>query len=125
MMYHNALSPVVVSQVLTALRIIMGKDGTDIGARKLKSLRDNSNFVRRWVVLLSCSHAHRLLQLKQRCAAPVAKEYVQAAIAKTCKSGTASHCMPFVTCCLVSPCDSQPERFQEKQMLACASASID
>lgn len=45
--YHNALSPVVAQQVLTALRIIMGEDGTTIGATKLKALRDNSNFVRR------------------------------------------------------------------------------
>ncbi|CAM9929495.1 unnamed protein product, partial [Hapterophycus canaliculatus] len=44
--YHNALSPVVARQVVTALRIIMGEDGTDIGAKKLKALRDNSNFVR-------------------------------------------------------------------------------
>ena len=34
-------------QVITALRIIMGEDGTDIGATKLKALRENSNFVRR------------------------------------------------------------------------------
>lgn len=34
-------------QVITALRIIMGEDGTDIGATKLKALRENSNFMRR------------------------------------------------------------------------------
>ncbi|CBN76133.1 Serine palmitoyltransferase [Ectocarpus siliculosus] len=45
--YHNALSPVVAAQVVTALRIIMGEDGTDIGATKLRALRENSNFVRR------------------------------------------------------------------------------
>lgn len=45
--YHNAMSPVVAQQVLTALRIIMGEDGTNIGATKIKTLRDNSNFVRR------------------------------------------------------------------------------
>ncbi|CAM9989338.1 unnamed protein product, partial [Discosporangium mesarthrocarpum] len=46
-MYHNALSPVVAKQVYTALRIIMGEDGTTIGAQKLRAVRQNSNFVRR------------------------------------------------------------------------------
>lgn len=36
-------------QVITALRIIMGEDGTDIGATKLRALRENSNFMRRFV----------------------------------------------------------------------------
>ena len=33
-------------QVLVALRIIMGEDGTKIGASKLERLRDNANYVR-------------------------------------------------------------------------------
>lgn len=47
------LSLLLLFQVLTALRIIMGEDGTDIGAKKLKALRDNSNFVRRCVSCLT------------------------------------------------------------------------
>jgi len=43
---HNSLSPVVAQQVLTALKVIMGRDGTDRGSRKLKALRDNSNYFR-------------------------------------------------------------------------------
>lgn len=44
--HHNALSPVVCQQVLTAFKVIMGEDGTDIGKRKLQALRDNSNYFR-------------------------------------------------------------------------------
>ncbi|CAM9846182.1 unnamed protein product, partial [Phaeothamnion confervicola] len=47
LVYHNALSPVVARQVRTALRIIMGEDGTAVGARKLATLRENANYVRR------------------------------------------------------------------------------
>lgn len=43
---HNALSPVVCQQVLTAFKVIMGEDGTNIGKQKLQSLRDNSNYFR-------------------------------------------------------------------------------
>lgn len=46
--------------MITALRIIMGEDGTDIGAKKLKALRENSNFVRRYafmcVVFYACMY---------------------------------------------------------------------
>eukprot|EP00611_Tribonema_gayanum_P020739 TRINITY_DN3852_c0_g1_i3.p1 TRINITY_DN3852_c0_g1~~TRINITY_DN3852_c0_g1_i3.p1 ORF type:complete len:510 (-),score=176.13 TRINITY_DN3852_c0_g1_i3:1864-3246(-) len=43
---HSALSPVVAQQVYVALRIIMGEDGTGVGAAKLRRLRDNANYVR-------------------------------------------------------------------------------
>jgi len=46
-MYANNMSPVIVQQVLTALKIITGKDGTNLGAKKLKDIRDNANFFRR------------------------------------------------------------------------------
>ena len=45
-LYHNALSPTVCEQVLTAFKIIMGEDGTNLGATKLKALRENSNYFR-------------------------------------------------------------------------------
>ncbi|CAN0542106.1 unnamed protein product, partial [Scytosiphon promiscuus] len=43
----------------------MGEDGTDIGTKKLKALRDNSNFVRRCVraraaAIFSAPHPPRL-----------------------------------------------------------------
>lgn len=43
---HTSMSPVVCQQVLTALQIITGKDGTDLGKKKLQALRDNSNYFR-------------------------------------------------------------------------------
>lgn len=44
--YHNSLSPVVCQQVITSFQVIMGRDGTKIGKRKIDSLRDNSNYFR-------------------------------------------------------------------------------
>lgn len=44
--YANSMSPICAQQALSALRIIAGKDGTDTGAKKLKQLRDNSNYFR-------------------------------------------------------------------------------
>ncbi|TYZ63620.1 hypothetical protein PybrP1_011868 [[Pythium] brassicae (nom. inval.)] len=45
-MYATALSPVIAQQVLTAFNIIMGRDGSGIGAAKLTALRENSNYFR-------------------------------------------------------------------------------
>lgn len=45
-MYGNSMSPVCARQALSALRVIMGKDGTDTGAKKLLQLRENSNYFR-------------------------------------------------------------------------------
>lgn len=45
-LYHNSMSPVICQQVITAFKVIMGEDGTDIGAKKIQALRDNSNFFR-------------------------------------------------------------------------------
>ncbi|EGC33514.1 serine C-palmitoyltransferase subunit [Dictyostelium purpureum] len=44
--YANSMSPPCAVQALEALRCIMGEDGTDIGAQKLKQLHDNSNYFR-------------------------------------------------------------------------------
>jgi len=41
-----SMAPACVVQCLTALRVIAGEDGTDIGAQKLKQLRENSAFFR-------------------------------------------------------------------------------
>jgi serine palmitoyltransferase len=45
-LYHNAMSPIVTQQVISAFKVIMGEDGTDIGQRKINSLRENSNYFR-------------------------------------------------------------------------------
>mmetsp|Transcript_1071 Transcript_1071/g.1513 ORF Transcript_1071/g.1513 Transcript_1071/m.1513 type:complete len:531 (-) Transcript_1071:399-1991(-) len=46
LIYHNALSPVVSQQILHAIKIIMGEDGTDIGKKKLVALKENCNYMR-------------------------------------------------------------------------------
>jgi len=45
-LYHNSMSPIICQQIITALKIIKGEDGTDLGKRKLTSLVSNSNFFR-------------------------------------------------------------------------------
>lgn len=45
--FANTMSPAVVQQVLTSLKVITGRDGTNLGAKKLKAIRDNSNFFRK------------------------------------------------------------------------------
>ena len=49
-MYSNAMSPVVCKQILRALEVIMGLDGTDTGKRKLDDLRNNSNYFRQGLI---------------------------------------------------------------------------
>jgi serine palmitoyltransferase len=41
-----SMPPAVCTQILSSLRVISGEDGTDIGAKKLRQLRDNSKFFR-------------------------------------------------------------------------------
>lgn len=45
-LHHNSMSPVVCRQILTALRVIRGDDGTSIGKQKITQLRENSNYFR-------------------------------------------------------------------------------
>lgn len=45
-LHHNSLSPIVAKQVLTAFKIIANPDPNGLGRRKLKQLKDNSNFFR-------------------------------------------------------------------------------
>jgi len=40
------MSPTIAKQVLTAFKVIMGEDGSDIGRKKIDALKDNSNFFR-------------------------------------------------------------------------------
>jgi serine palmitoyltransferase len=44
------MSPIICKQILRALQVIMGLDGTDIGQRKLDDLRNNSNYFRKGLV---------------------------------------------------------------------------
>lgn len=45
--YSAGLAPAAIQQCISALEIIEGKDGTDLGRQKLQSLRDNANMFRR------------------------------------------------------------------------------
>lgn len=45
--YSTSMSPACAQQALSALRVIMGKDGTTDGLRRLKALHENSNYFRR------------------------------------------------------------------------------
>ena len=45
-LFHNALSPVVTQQVITAFDCIEGVDGTTVGKEKINRLISNSNFFR-------------------------------------------------------------------------------
>lgn len=44
--YSTSLTPGCCQQILTAMKILTGADGTNEGAKKLKDLKDNSNFFR-------------------------------------------------------------------------------
>lgn len=44
--YSTSISPPACQQVISALKIIAGEDGTDLGARKIRQLKENSNYFR-------------------------------------------------------------------------------
>merc|ERR1711916_269674 len=46
-LYATALAPPVARMVITTMKIILGEDGTNDGQRRIKQLRDNSNYFRR------------------------------------------------------------------------------
>lgn len=51
-LYATAMSPPAVEQVISALHVIQGLDGSDRGKRKIRQLRDNSNYFRRGLLEL-------------------------------------------------------------------------
>ncbi|BAB90752.1 putative serine palmitoyltransferase [Oryza sativa Japonica Group] len=44
--YATSMSPPAVQQVISAIEVILGEDGSDRGAKKLAQIRENSNFFR-------------------------------------------------------------------------------
>ena len=48
------MSPIVCQQVLTVLSVLRGEDGTNIGAEKLRRLRENSNYFRQGLLQIGC-----------------------------------------------------------------------
>lgn len=53
-LYATAMSPPAVEQVISALKVILGEDGTNRGAKKLAQIKDNSNFFRGELRKLGC-----------------------------------------------------------------------
>ncbi|KAF3337136.1 long chain base biosynthesis protein 2a [Carex littledalei] len=45
-LYATSMSPPAVQQVISAIKVILGEDGTNRGAKKLAQVRENSNFFR-------------------------------------------------------------------------------
>ncbi|KAJ3678238.1 hypothetical protein LUZ60_002041 [Juncus effusus] len=45
-LYATSMSPPAVQQVISAIKVILGEDGTNRGAKKLGQIRENSNFFR-------------------------------------------------------------------------------
>jgi len=46
-LYASSMAPPCAQQALSALKVIMGEDGTTEGERRLNQLHDNSNFIRK------------------------------------------------------------------------------
>ena len=49
--YAETMSPAVCQQIKSSLSIIMGRDGTDDGVRRIKQLAENSIYLRRACVI--------------------------------------------------------------------------
>jgi len=53
-LYATAMAPPCAQQALTALRIILGEDGTDMGRKKIAQLRSNSMLFRKRLKEMGC-----------------------------------------------------------------------
>jgi len=45
-LYSSSISPPSCQQIISAMKMILGEDGTDLGAKKLQAIYDNANFFR-------------------------------------------------------------------------------
>jgi len=52
--YSSSISPPAVQQIISAIRIMTGEDGTNLGQTKLTKLRENSDYFRRSLLALGC-----------------------------------------------------------------------
>lgn len=52
--YSASISPPCCQQVISSMKIIMGRDGTDMGQKRLNAIRENSNFFRREMMKMGC-----------------------------------------------------------------------
>ena len=53
--YATSMAPPAAQQIVSALRLIRGEDGSDRGARKIAALHENSNWFRRRLVEVGCN----------------------------------------------------------------------
>jgi len=53
-LYHGGIPPVACKQIIQAMSIIMGTDGTNIGKTKLTALKTNSNYFRQRMMDMGC-----------------------------------------------------------------------
>lgn len=45
--YAPSMAPAVAAQIIAVLRILMGKDGTDVGRNRIETLAKNTRYFRR------------------------------------------------------------------------------
>lgn len=53
-LYATSMSPPAVQQVISALKVILGEDGSNRGAKKLAQIKENSNFFREELGKMGC-----------------------------------------------------------------------
>lgn len=53
--YATSMSPPAVEQVIAAMHVLRGKDGSDRGIRKIQKLHDNANYFRHRLSDMGCS----------------------------------------------------------------------
>mmetsp|Transcript_8213 Transcript_8213/g.30300 ORF Transcript_8213/g.30300 Transcript_8213/m.30300 type:complete len:532 (-) Transcript_8213:89-1684(-) len=53
-LYASSMSPPCVEQVISSMKVIMGKDGSNRGEKKLRDLKDNSNWFRMKLASIGC-----------------------------------------------------------------------
>ena len=52
--YGQQIAPLVVAQILRSFDIIMGRDGSNVGAAKLQGIKDNANYFRQRLMDMGC-----------------------------------------------------------------------
>ncbi|BDA43509.1 Long chain base biosynthesis protein 2a [Coccomyxa sp. Obi] len=53
--YATSMAPPAAQQIISALQVIRGDDGTDRGARKIAALHENSNYFRQGLLDMGCN----------------------------------------------------------------------
>ncbi len=54
-LYATSMSPPAAQQIISALRLIRGEDGTGRGLQKIQQLHDNSNWFRKRLKQIGCT----------------------------------------------------------------------